>query len=235
MPITLANRPNLREKYTIIIPAAGKGRRMNTYGTKSLIKLANGKNILQQQLHCIGNNFRFYEVIVVSGFEANRIKFHSPSHVKHITNEDYDNNNVAHSISLGLTLATTNKVLIIYGDLVFNTYTLKNAFDKESGIVVDTAGHMKREEVGLLSRKNFLMHMSYGLNTKWAQIVYLTGKELELFTALAKHPHNKQKFGFELINDTIAMGGLFKIYQPKRMKVTDIDSSSDINVANKLL
>jgi 2-C-methyl-D-erythritol 4-phosphate cytidylyltransferase len=52
MSIELSHRPSNREKYSIIIPAAGLGRRMKTYGPKSLTPIGN-ETILSKQLKII--------------------------------------------------------------------------------------------------------------------------------------------------------------------------------------
>ncbi len=44
------------EKYSIIIPAAGMGKRMKSFGPKPLIKLTPSLNILDNQLNIINKN-----------------------------------------------------------------------------------------------------------------------------------------------------------------------------------
>ena len=108
------------EEYSIIIPAAGMGYRMRSYGPKALISLNLDQNIIQRQIEIIKNNFTNYEIILVVGFEAEKLMRNTPEFLVKVENESYERNNVVRSIGMGLRATTTDKVLIIYGDLVFN-------------------------------------------------------------------------------------------------------------------
>ena len=57
------------KKMTVIIPAAGAGRRMKSYGPKCLIDLTPNQTILDRQLEIINNTFKRTEIILVCGFE----------------------------------------------------------------------------------------------------------------------------------------------------------------------
>ena len=118
--VTYIHSPNTY-KYSIIIPAAGQGLRMKSYGAKPLIKLTPDLTIIQNQLNIITDKFRSYEVILVTGFESQRVMRETPQDIIKIENERYDETNVCRSIGIGLRAATTNRVLIIYGDLVFRS------------------------------------------------------------------------------------------------------------------
>ena len=124
------NTTNIRgkksQKYSIIIPSAGMGKRMRSYGPKSLIKITPEKNIVENQIEIINDNFTNHEIILVCGFEADKLMNNTPKNLIKIENENYENTNVVRSIGLGLRAATSENVLVIYGDLVFNEETIKN-------------------------------------------------------------------------------------------------------------
>jgi len=226
MSIAPSHRPSHRDKYTIIIPAAGMGRRMKTYGPKSLLPISTNECILEKQLVTINNTFKYYEVILIGGFEFKTLENKTPNGIKLIENKDYDTTNVLHSISLGLEAATTNKVLIIYGDLIFNQECLMAPFYKESCLIL--SDYMKSDEVGCVTNNHYVNHMFYQLDNKWAQIAFLTGKELEMLIQIAKD--NPHWFGFEAINSIIDNGGKFYSFKPKKANAIDIDSSVDLKV-----
>ena len=69
------------EKCSIIIPAAGMGRRMRSYGPKSLIKITTQKTIIQNQLEIIKDNFVNHEIILVCGFEAEKLMRNTPEDI----------------------------------------------------------------------------------------------------------------------------------------------------------
>ena len=143
---------------------------------------------------------------------------------------------MARSIGIGLrVIQNCSKVIIIYGDLVFNSATLKNMDIKQSAIVV-TNDKMGTDEVGcIIDENNKLINLMYDLPIKWGQISLFMGKELELLKDLCWEEKNYKKFGFEIINEIIKQGGEFQCIQNNNIKIIDIDNSRDIQKAKEIL
>jgi len=222
--------------YEIVIPTAGMGNRMKCYGPKSLIKIKTDLTIMQHQFQMINKHLRCDpQVIVVSGFQAQKVMNSTPFGTINIENENYETTNVARSIGMGLRATKTNHVIIIYGDLVFNKYALTFPVGDESVLVVDTHGTMTDNEVGCTVVNKQVQQMWYDLPNKWAQIVYLTGIELALAKAICWHPNYYNCFGFEVINEIIKRGGKFTALRPHKLKVNDIDSIKDIPTVKQIL
>ena len=219
-----------KQKYSIIIPAAGIGTRMRSYGPKCLLKVRD-ESILQRQINIISNTFISFELIVVGGFEAHRVKRKVPKAATFLENEDYESTNVVHSIALGLERATTNNVLIIYGDLFFSEKALDLPLYKRS--LLTLTNDMKDEEVGCTSLNNVAQNLMYDLSPKWGQMVYLTGYELAKFKQLVTTTNCSYMFGFEIINKIINEGGIFQTFLPKNSHILDIDTSRDIAKAKE--
>ena len=224
------NRP-----ISVIIPCAGIGNRMKSYGPKCLIKI-NDHHIIDRQLNYIHKYLYRPEIIVVTGFESKKIKSHlqSKKNLKIVENENWENGNVISSLNTGLQHATNPNVLIIYGDLVFNAWTLKAPFGISSLLIIDSSGYMKDEEVGVITNKNEVVSLMYGLPNKWAQIAYFTGNELKQLYKYCSLSTNQHKLGFEGINHILNCNGQFVAYSPKRMKAMDIDSSKDLILAEEI-
>jgi len=143
---------------------------------------------------------------------------------------------VVRSIGMGLrVLSACPKVIIVYGDLVFNSATLKDIKLTESSIIV-TNQEMGEGEVGcIINKKQKLTNLMYDLPNKWGQIAVFVGKELELLKQLCWDDKNYTKFGFEIINQIINKGGRFQCIQNPNIKIVDIDSSKDIQKAKEIL
>jgi choline kinase len=223
--------PTKGKKYSILIPAAGMGTRMKSYGPKCLIPLNKTHTVLTRQLRIIEETLQNYEVILVGGFEFEKLQRTVPPSVKLIQNADYQDTNVGHSISLGIQKCNHDNILIIYGDLVFHKKALECSFDRQSKIL--TSDFMKDQEVGCTAQNNILEQIFYDLDNKWAQIAYLTGLEREMLVN-APQENNSYKFGFELINHIINHRGKFLVEQPLNFKAFDIDTSYDIPIAKKI-
>lgn len=219
--------------YEIIIPAAGMGRRMKSYGPKSLTQIGTSNcTIINNQLKIIKKLFQQYVVILVCGFQSDKIMNYVPQDIIIVENERYLTTNVVRSLSIGLRATTGNHVLIVYGDLVFNYYTLNCNFDESCMIVNKT---MSSDEVGCIIQDGCVENISYDLENKWSQIVYLTGKELDLFKRFCWDDNNEKKFGYEGLNEVIKQGGKFKAIYPRHSKVIDVDKSADIVKAKEII
>ena len=86
----------------------------------------------------------------------------------------------------------------------------------------------------MTSNKDIATILSYGLPVKWAQIAYVTGREVDI---LKKIFHkfdeiSKKNLSFEIINKMISMGASFHCYQPQKMSILEIDCIKDINYEN---
>lgn len=218
------------KKYSIIIPAAGIGRRMKSCGPKCCVNIKENFNIIDNQIKYIQQALKRHEIILVVGDRFEKIKQkYQKRNLKVVFNQDYQTTNVVTSIKEGLKHVSNKNVIIIYGDLVFNAYALKAPFGTESMLIFDKSGLMDKDEVGMVIVNNQVQNMMYDLPDKWAQIMYLQDKELDIFTNLSNNSDYRNYFGFELINMTINQGGKFRSYSPPRMKITDIDSFKDID------
>ena len=126
--------------------------------------------------------------------------------------------------------------MIVYGDLVFNSETLRSISFKESSIIV-TDSTMGVDEVGCIIDESdqTLTNLMYDLPEKWGQISVFVNKELELLKQLCWDEKNNTKFGFEIINQILEKGGKFKCVQNSKIKIVDIDSSKDIPRAKEIL
>ena len=221
-----------REKYSIIILAAGIGSRLKQNEPKALIKLNGGETVLSRQLKILWDIFPTNETILVVGHEADYVMRNTPNNLIKVENERYEETNIARSLSMGLRAATTDNVVVVYGDLVFNHHLLfSHRFNHQSVVFLD-GGVMKDEEVGCtFNKKMELENIMYGLPNKWAQIAYFAGHEIELLKRTCWERSKEKYFGFEVINEIIDNGGRFGVVNIEGGKCTDIDVSKDIEIA----
>ncbi len=103
----------------IVIPAAGLGKRMKSYGAKPLIKIRGNTSIIDNQIRILKKFLPNSNIIIVCGFDADNLMNKTDENIVKIENENYVGTNVVRSIGMGLR-ATKRDVLIVYGDLIFN-------------------------------------------------------------------------------------------------------------------
>jgi choline kinase len=219
---------------TVIIPAAGLGRRMRSFGPKALIEVTDRQTILGRQLAILRGTHPDADVVVVAGYEAERVIRALPAGVRVVENDAYEDTNVARSLALGLRSSRCKRALVVYGDLVFSKATLDGLDQGRSCVVVDTRGQMREFEVGCTVVGGKVTHFSYGLDTKWAQVAYLAGRELGLFRRLVGGRDRRRHFGFEVLNEVLEHGGELRAVEPVGMKIVEVDTSKDIEQARSV-
>ena len=228
-------RQNIDETLVhVIIPSAGIGRRMKSYGCKSLLNIKDRK-LIDIQIENIRNVFPENEIILITGFDSDRLISNSPTDIIKIENEKYYDNNVIRSISIGMRATKDNDhILIILVDLLFNIEALKEININQSSIII--SDDMDAGEVGCnINGKGQLEYMMFDLPNKWGHILYLTSKELTIFKKLIFGKYNDKKFCFEMINEVISQGGKFRCIMSDKIKTMDIDTSKDLQKAQEFI
>lgn len=218
----------------IIIPVAGLGKRMKAYGPKASIRINKDESVLSRQIKILRNFFPKSKIIVVCGFQKEKIFEIIDQDISCVENKKYKTSNICLSIKIALDKFTCKKVLIVNGDLVFTDEIFNSISKNSSWIAIDTNVGQRSSEVGVNIVEGKITNFCYGLNPKWGQIVYLVGKEIEIFKKLVSLKTSEKKFSFELLNDVIDMGGIIKPQINKKWKLVEIDTSKDINRAKKL-
>jgi len=227
---------NIDEKtpIDILIPAAGLGKRMKSYGPKPLIKIKKNFSILENQIKIFQKLLPNSTIIIVCGFQSEILMDRCPEGIIKIENERYEETNVVRSLGMGLR-ACTKDVLICYGDLVFNEECIENMNLNKSSVFTGK-DIMKDGEVGcIVNSKGKIENMMYDLDNKWGQILFLKGKELKMFKEACWNPENYNMFGFEAINKVIEQGGDIIACSNEKAKVIDIDSSKDLEKVSNIL
>ena len=219
---------------SIIIPAAGTSKKMKSYGSRSLIELKNGQNVIYRQLSILSEVYPQAEIIVVLGFEAFKVLKHIPKNVRVVINHSYEETSAVYSILLGLINAVNDNVLIVYGDLVFNHDAVDNIPSDTSTVIVDSNNQLHVDEIGVVINDEQVSYFSYGVPVKWSQILYLTGKELEAFKVLALTKEKQKMFPFEVMNEVIEKIGNIPTLENKNARIVEIDIIKNVPEAINL-
>ena len=216
------------ERICVIIPAAGSS--MKSAGPKCLLKIGS-KTLFEHQLDILRYNLPNFYTVLVTGFESNYVMDNTPDCIK-IENERFEQTNALRSITMGLRAAMCNRVLIMYGDVICSKETLDFDYSK-SAVFLDKK--IEGDTVGAFATNTPISQLMYGLDYKWGQIAYLTGKELELFKKFAYKKDAERYFTFELINKIIDSNGSFVGVTNPKTKIHDIDCNKDIKRAQEIV
>lgn len=205
---------------------------MKSYGAKSMVKLTSGKTILETQLQTIDNIFNNYEIILSVGFEADKVIKNLPESkfLRIIENQTYEETNVLEEIRLSLNnCLTSNHILFIYGDVVFNSVALDDITkDGHSTTVVYKGRGQDNEKVGVTVSNDKVTSFGYGISPEWGYITYLTGRELEIFKKIAQDRDKNKIYMFEALNLMLDRNCQLKSHQPDKLMINRIEYAKDI-------
>jgi choline kinase len=224
---------------SVIITHAAMGKRMKSYGPKALFTLNDGTTILERQLKIIWEHFPNADIIVIVGFETHKIRNYIQNKypIRLVFNPLFEETNVMYSLSLGLHCCITNHIIIMHGDLVFNSLAVKGITDKGSKVPISKSPQIKDDKVGLIydeTTKN-VTNFSYGLPIRWGQIVYLEEKELKIFKKLAhNHDTTRNWFLYQALNSIVEQKGQLKIHNPIGMEIGEVSQIKDLEMVRKI-
>lgn len=217
----------------IVIPAAGSGHRMRSFGPKALIKV-DGEPLVLRQIRLLRQCYPGSRVVVVAGFEADRVRraLARAANCEVVVNDDYEETNVAHSLGLALSrLEQDRPALVVYGDLVFERRSLAGMDPSRSAAAVDDDPEGRRgAEVGVNVVDGMVEHFAYGIRPKWAHVVLLAPPEKKLFLLAARSGFRRRHLGSEILNEVLDAGGAFRAFRVRGLLV-EVDSSKDISRA----
>tara|TARA_Y100001951_G_C11229715_1_gene233871 strand:- start:162 stop:869 length:708 start_codon:yes stop_codon:yes gene_type:complete len=219
---------NPKNPLTVLIPAAGIGHRMKSYGPKCLLKANQKETILQKAISNIKREYPYSDIIVIVGFESDKVMKTLPHNVRVIENTKYEETNIVESIRIGINASSNKNLLIIYGDLVFNVYSIRNLTSNGSCVVVDSKSRFKDEEIGVTIVDGDVTNFAYGLTNKWCQIAYFEDIHFDALKELCSDRRRNKLYPFELFNIIINSGISIKAKEPKGMLIREVDSLRDL-------
>jgi choline kinase len=213
---------------TVIIPVAGMGHRMKSYGPKCLLQANQKETILEKTISNIKREYPLSDIIVVAGFESNKVISSLPHYVRIVENSSFEETNIVESIRLGINAAANKKLLIVYGDLIFNVYSIRDLTNNGTCVIIDSKSRFKDDEVGVTIVKDKVTTFAYGLEKKWSQIAYFEGEDFDMLKKLCSNKKRSRLYPFEIFNMMIESGVEIKAVEPKRMTIKEIDSLKDL-------
>ena len=219
---------NPNDPLTVIIPVAGIGHRMKSYGPKCLLKANQKETILEKTISNIKKEYPYSDIIVIVGFESDKVIKTLPHNIRVIENTKYEEANIVESIRIGINASSNKKLLIVYGDLVFNVYSIRGITSDGSCVVVDSQSRFREEEIGVTVVDGNVTNFAYGLTNKWCQIAYFEDYIFDELKNLCADKRRNKLYPFELFNMMINSGIPMKAKEPKGMLIKEIDSLKDL-------
>jgi len=204
---------------------------MRGTGSRSLIELKSG-SLINHQYHTLRTVFPNCEIILVCGSDWNKVREKCPQDIKIVINPLWETTNDVFSATLALVGVLNRKILIVYGDLLFDAEFVRNADLSKSSIYLHKDC---QNDVGTIENNGKIENLGFGLPNKWAQTLYITGNELKLTCQILKSPNINKLLCHELINSVIDNGGIFNSIRNDGGKLLEIDNYKNLNLAKELV
>lgn len=218
---------------SVVIVAAGPGRRMRAYSPKSLIGLPDGRTVVQRQVELARQVWPGADVVVVVGYQADRLAKALPAGCRVVENERFEDTGTARSALLGVRATSTPRVVVMFGDLVFEEGALRSLQGRRSAVLVDPARRPGCQEPGATVADGKAVAFGFGLGAQLVGAVVLAGRELQLFKQLAAGPERDRLVLFEVLDQVVDRRGEFLAAEPAG-KVVRIDQVADLKRAKEV-
>jgi hypothetical protein len=218
---------------TAIILCAGKGRRTSSIGSKSLVRI-NETNLINHQINALRSKFpNIFDIIVVLGFEADKIFRALPPGVRAVENENFETTNISRSIAMGLRASSSENIFLIYGDVLFDAEAFSN-FTQNSCVGIDSFGRIDESKIGVTIENHRVAHFAYGLDEqKWSQLSFMRGKELDLLRKITYNRDSDPLCGYEILNKVLQKGGKIEaIPLEQRCVLKEFNSIKEMQTAS---
>lgn len=224
----------MAKRIGVIIVASAHQKRSGINTNRFLLQLEDGRTVLQYQIDLLRANLRNPEIVVVTGFEHDKI-FRSLNHkISLVENDLWETTSIMRSITLGLRATTSSKVLIIPACLAFKSSVLKTLEEHENGAIISDPRGINSNELGILTENNHVMHFDYDLPIKWSQLSFFGGKTLHYLRDVCERDMSRYLFHEILNNMFVHTEHRIDAIMSRRSKVMEIFSMKDLEKIRRL-
>jgi hypothetical protein len=178
------------------------GRKSSKKGYKNipLTNIGSQETLIDKQINTILQNYEDGNIILVSGFENEKIVSylhnHSYPNVRIAENKDHKNSNILEGWKFGLNIALEEDTYIIHGDRLFSESCINNPKIKTTHTM--TYDYKKNNyELGLLSDEGKYINMSYGLPEVWSEIFFICKNDFNLTRQIINQHKQKKIYSIE--------------------------------------
>lgn len=177
------------------------GRKSNKRGYKNipLTQINNDETLIDKQINIIDSNYKNYEIIIVSGFEHDKIINHihnsGYTNVRIAENKDYKSSNAFDGWRFALNIALTEDTYIIHGDRLFNDSFIKANIRETHTFIHDL--DKNNYDLGISVKDKMFVNMSYGLPNVWSEIFFINKSDFNLIRSIANQYKQRKIYNIE--------------------------------------
>jgi len=180
-------------KTTFIILSAKKSTKR---GQKNVpLFPINNKSLIDYQIESIKSTNINSEIIIISGFEHERIinYIHKSGHkdIRIFENTNFRNSTTLDGWRMGLNIVNESNVYIIHGDRIFKPEAIQTSANLGTHLITHKFDK-NNYNLGISASSNILLNISYGLPNIWSEIFYIQKEDFHTSRNLI-NSHKKEK------------------------------------------
>lgn len=177
------------------------GRKSNKRGYKNipLTPISNNQTLIDKQINIIDSNYKDYEIIIISGFEHEKIVNHihksEYTNIRIAENKDYKSSNAFDGWRFALNIALAKDTYIIHGDRLFSDSFIKGKTKNTHTFIHDL--DKNNYDLGLSIKDEMFVNMSYGLPNVWSEIFFINKSDFNLIRNIANQYKQRKIYNIE--------------------------------------
>lgn len=167
----------------------------------------NKEFLIDIQINTILKHYEECNIIIVSGFENERIVKHihqqEYANVRIAENKNHKESNVLDGWKFGLNISLEEDTYIVHGDRLFSDSCILNSKIKNSFTI--THDYCKNNyDLGILYDNNKYINMSYGLPNVWSEVFFISKKDFKLVRKKINQYNQRKIYNIESFINNLA-------------------------------
>jgi hypothetical protein len=202
----------IEEKITVLLIGSNPCDGLKSKPAIGTLSINSHYPVIDCQAAAILSAFPNADIINVAGHDVNRLVRFRPRDVRIVENQNFKSTGEMEDIRMGLNSSTTDSILIISNNILFNTDTLRQLKMNSSCIIVGPK-NLKKDKIGLTHINYWAENIAFGIGNSIYNFIYLKQPELSIMRRSANAKNRKTSYLFEGISDIIKNGGRIRVVQ----------------------
>lgn len=213
---------------TAIVLGSIPNDRMKTMPAVSLMMVNKQQSVVELQFESISAAFPKSEMILVVGHDGQQVIEKRPKQMRIVENQLYEQCGEVEELKLAINNVTTDAVLIIKGNTIFDSKAIKQLRNHGSCTMIDKKDQMTKDALGVISNGSKIENIAYGVEDKWCYTTYLEGRELKILRKFVNMRIKSKMCLFEALNYIVSNGGLIYCVGQQEGYLRQILSPKDV-------
>lgn len=200
------------EKLTVLLIGSNPCDGLKSKPAIGTLNINSHYPVLDCQVSAILSIFPHADIINVVGHDINRVIRFRPKNVRLVENVYYKQTGEMEDIRIGFNCTTSDSVLIINNNILFNSDTLKQLKLNTSCMLIGNK-NVKKDKIGLTHLNYWAENIAFGIGNLIYNFVYLRQPEITMMQRYAMAKNRKHSYLFEGLNDILRNGGSLRVVQ----------------------